>query len=123
MNYRCSPTCAEHFYRLYYGRGIRVCDEWQDFEPFAKWALNNGYSDGLSIDRIDNNGNYEPANCRWADAEAQANNRRTSKFIAYNGENLTIAQWSRKLGIAYDTILYNLSKGKTLEDIAKEKGL
>lgn len=124
MKYRCSPTCAKHFYDLYYGRGIRVCAEWKnDFSVFAKWALSNGYSDELSIDRINNDGDYEPSNCRWVSDEVQANNKSTSKFITYNGETLTAKQWSKKLNITYDTIMYNLSRGRTLEDVVKKRDL
>ena len=78
MKKRCDNKNS-HAYQNYGGRGIKVCTEWNDFSIFRKWALSNGYSDDLSIDRVNNDGNYEPNNCRWASAKTQAENRRIRK--------------------------------------------
>jgi hypothetical protein len=76
MKYRCNNPKARK-YKFYGGAGITVCKEWEtNFSQFKEWALSHGYSDNLSIDRINNGGNYEPTNCRWADSVTQNNNRR-----------------------------------------------
>lgn len=74
-----NPKASKYAY--YGGRGISVCQNWQQFEPFREWALSNGYADNLSIDRIDNNGDYEPSNCRWATQQMQVRNRRPKSEI------------------------------------------
>ena len=108
-------------YEMYGARGIKVCDEWQEFGAFRDWALENGYLDNLTLDRIDVNGNYEPSNCRWADAVTQMNNRRSTPHYTVDGRSLTISQWSRETGIPRSTILNRLKRGMSFE-AAIEKG-
>lgn len=92
-------------YKYYGGRGITICEEWlEDFMNFYKWAMENGYSDELSIDRIDVNGNYEPSNCRWADATTQSTNKRNNVSVLYRGQEKTIIELSKEFGINYETL-------------------
>lgn len=98
-------------YKDYGGRGIKICDEWEnDFNAFYNWSINNGYSEDLTIDRINVNKNYSPDNCRWATRKEQANNRRTNRNISYNGETHNIRQWAEKLGINYNTLSSRINK-------------
>ena len=92
-------------YPSYGGRGITICDEWlNDFVSFYLWAIANGYSDKLSIDRIDNNKGYMPSNCRWAECEIQSRNRRSNRRFSYNGKTQTLAEWAREYGIDRKTL-------------------
>lgn len=89
-------------YKRYGARGISVCDEWNgSFESFFQWAINSGYADGLTIDRIDNNGNYCPENCRWVTHEEQCNNRRSNIVYEYMGETHNLMQWCKILNLDY----------------------
>lgn len=121
MKQRCYNKNNYEYY-LYGGRNITICEEWRNsFTAFYNWALANGYKEELSIDRINNNENYEPNNCRWATCETQANNRRTNHLIEYNGEIHTIAEWAKITGISerkiYDRYIRdNWSVEKTLEN-------
>ena len=103
-------------YSLYGERGIKICDEWKEsFENFYSWSMNNGYKTGLTIDRKDNNGNYEPSNCRWVDIKTQSNNRRTNVCFEYNGEKLTRQQICEKYNINYSCFRKRIALGWTLE--------
>ena len=86
-------------YKNYGGRGIKICDEWvNDFSTFYKWAISNGYEKGLSIDRIDVDGNYEPSNCRWANNDIQSHNKRLDKLYTYNGKTMSVVDWCKEIG-------------------------
>ena len=99
MRARCYKTYDDR-YNNYGGRGIEVCAEWRNsFEPFRDWALANGYREGLTIDRIDVNGNYEPSNCRWITNKEQQNNRTNNLLLTYNGKTQTLTQWAEETGI------------------------
>jgi hypothetical protein len=97
-------------YKNYGGRGITVCEEWAtDFMAFYNWAMNNGYSDELTIERNDVNGNYEPGNCKWITHSKQALNRRDNHFVTYNGVTKTIAEWAKDLNMNYNTLINRLN--------------
>ena len=101
---RCLNQNGEK-YKWYGGRGITICDEWANsFESFHDWAISNGYSDSLTLDRIDVNGNYAPSNCRWVTMKEQANNRRSNHYLTYNGETHTLKEWSEITGLNYKTL-------------------
>lgn len=109
-------------YKHYGARGITVCDEWLDYENFKKWALENGYKENLSIDRIDNAKDYSPDNCRWATMQEQVNNRRNTVYLTYNGETHTLKQWAEIIGITYSCIHKRYSAGKCIKEILKKRG-
>ena len=115
MKERCYNPKNES-YHLYGKRGIAICDEWlSDFMNFYKWSMAHGYSDELSIDRIDNNKGYYPDNCRWTTMKIQANNTRSNHLITYQNETKTLTQWAEQLGIKSNTLLYRLRRGWTVE--------
>lgn len=121
MKSRClNPHDAN--YPRYGGRGIKICKEWLDsFVTFQSWALANGYTDDLTIDRIDVNGNYEPSNCRWATMLQQNNNRRTNAYFTCDGATHSAAEWSRITGIKAPTILGRRARGWADEECIKGK--
>ena len=102
-------------YKHYGAKGITVCNEWKSFEPFAEWAKMSGYSDNLSIDRIDVNKGYSPENCRWATLVEQANNKTNTKYLTYNGETKSIAEWAKELGMTYKKLYKRIYVGWDVE--------
>lgn len=96
---RCENP-SHHAYKWYGGKGVNVCDEWKEFIAFEKWALENGYKEGLTIDRIDVNGNYCPENCRWATRKQQSNNLSTCVFFEFMDERLNITQFCEKYKVS-----------------------
>lgn len=112
---------SQEAYKNYGGRGITVCDEWaNDFYKFKDWALNNGYNDTLSIDRIDVNGNYCPDNCKWATRKEQSNNQRSNIVLEYNGEKHTAAQWADIMGISHSTVYKRIYRHRPIDIVLKE---
>ena len=91
-------------YKHYGARGISVCEEWRDYKAFHEWAVSNGYSEELTIDRIDVDGNYCPENCRWISRGEQVNNRRTTKYVTINGIKKPRSEWAKEYGISYWTL-------------------
>lgn len=117
MKSRCYNKGNDSYYR-YGGRGITVCDRWRySFESFLEDMGECGL--GLSIDRIDNNGNYEPSNCKWSTQIEQENNKSTNRIVLFNGERFTVSQLSRKIDVKYQ-ILYGWIRRGTYESKIKE---
>lgn len=108
MKNRCNSSSNIH-YSLYGGRGISVCKEWEDWFVFKDWALTHGYTNELTIDRIDGNGNYCPDNCRWVSYKEQANNISRNKIIEYNGKRQTLSQWCDELDLNYNRVKARLN--------------
>lgn len=98
-------------YDKYGGRGVRVCDEWRDNpNTFFDWALSHGYTDELTLDRIDVNGNYEPSNCRWATRMEQMVNTTRNHYITAFGETKTMSEWARIFNVSPDLIKDRINK-------------
>jgi len=117
MKSRCNNPSNRN-YPDYGGRGIFIGNEWNDFLPFYQWSLKNGYKEGLTIDRINNDGGYSPDNCRWITRTENANNKRNNHWIEWNGENKTVAQWARLLDMKYATLFARLFISKMSLDEA-----
>ena len=124
---RCNNPNSK-FYPLYGGRGITICNEWNnDYAMFRKWALETGYDDAAphgkcTLDRINNDLGYFPENCRWATSMTQCNNRRSNHILTFNGQSKTISEWARETGIRKDTIRRRIVQyGWSIERALTEK--
>lgn len=116
MKSRCLNENVPMFKR-YGARGISICDEWKnDFKAFYDWSMNHGYRDDLTIDRINNNGNYEASNCRWVNVNVQSNNRSTNHYLTLFGEIKTLSEWCKIYQINYKTVQDRLKRGWNIYD-------
>lgn len=116
MRQRCNCETNQD-YKHYGGRGIEVCEEWQEsYLTFRNWAMSNGYENNLSIDRIDVDGDYCPENCRWVTQYEQTRNCSRNHYITYNGETLTITDMAEKYNINIRTLKSRLDAGWSIED-------
>lgn len=123
MIQRC--TNKNHKFYCYYGaRGITVCEDWKNnYLKFRNWALLNGWQEGLTIDRINNDLPYCPENCRFATKKEQANNRRNNRYVEINGERKTIAEWSDILGVSHARIWHYVDIGITGNELLSRLGV
>lgn len=115
MRRRChSPK--NYSFENYGARGISVCVEWKNsYESFKGWSENNGYAVNLSIDRIDNDGNYLPNNCRWVDMKVQGRNKRDNRIVEYQGKSMTMSELIEEVGMPESTVRYRVKKGIPLD--------
>lgn len=121
MKQRCFNK-NDKSYLNYGGRGITICKEWlgeNGFINFYEWSKNNGYSDELTIDRIDTNGNYEPGNCRWTNYKVQQNNRTNNRIVEYKGNQYTLSELSDKCNIPYERLRTRLLAGWSVIEAVK----
>ena len=120
---RCNNPNITH-YKYYGSRRIRVCTEWEnDFENFYKWAMDNGYTDDLTIERTEVDKNYQPDNCKWIPVSEQAKNSRQCHYQVIDGEKLCLAEIARKYNISYGTIKDRYANGKRGSKLISNKGL
>lgn len=101
-------------FKTYTEKEISLCEEWKNYDNFFSWAMSNGYSDELTLDRIDNYKGYEPSNCRWVNHKVQANNRTSNHIVEYEGKEYTIAQLGELLGMSHEALLYRISENLDL---------
>jgi hypothetical protein len=114
MMRRCYDP-SDKSWKFYGAQGISVCESWHDYQSFKRWALDSGYSDELTLDRIDFLGNYEPSNCRWVTIQEQQRNKKSNKWLTYMGVTKPLAVWADELGLNYNTARSRLRYGWTVE--------
>ena len=98
-------------HKRYGARGINVCEDWGNFVAFQEWALTSGYNDDLQIDRIDNNGNYSPENCRWVTRDKNQLNKRNNRLITVNGKTQTLTEWAKETGLTVKCLANRIDRG------------
>lgn len=121
MRVRCR-TKTNKMYKDYGGRGIKVCERWGSYKNFIE-DMGPRPSPKHSLDRIDNNGDYSPENCRWTDMKAQSNNTRRNRILEHNGQKKSVAQWADHYGIHFNYIHNGIAKNKTLKEILEKQGI
>lgn len=114
MKTRCFNK-NDHTYKGYGARGITMTADWLDFSNFYDWARRTGYTDELTIERIDNNGDYEPGNCKWITLGEQARNRRSTTYIEFKGQKKSLSEWSEITGIGSATLHGRINRGWPVE--------
>lgn len=113
---RCLNPHDPH-YKNWGGRGITICEDWKNsFQSFYDWAVCNGYSENLTIDRIDCYGNYEPSNCRWITHLEQVKNKTTNIIITYGNKSMNCSEWAKELNLGHDTVRQRYHKGYSPEE-------
>lgn len=122
MKQRCKNP-NNHKYNDYGGRGITVCNEWEVFDNFYNWSVDNGYKEGLTIDRIDNDKGYSPDNCRWATQTEQARNKRNTIFLELDGERKPLPEWADEKNIPSSVIRKRLKMGWSVNEALNIKVL
>lgn len=117
MKSRCYDPSNVAF-EYYGGRGIKICDEWlRSPSSFCEWAYANGYSNGLTIDRIDVNGDYSPDNCRWVSRKTQNENTRRNTWLTYNGETMILRDWCQRFNVNMATACSRIKRGLSFEQV------
>lgn len=110
MKLRCNDK-KDYHYPWYGERGISVCSEWESYDRFVDWAMSSGYTDDMTIDRVDNDKGYSPDNCRWATRIQQANNTSRNVKLNHNGEDHTMAEWARIKNMPYSMLKKRIRRG------------